>query len=424
MDFQQELIERFFRYVKMDTQSKEGVDESYPSTASQLELGRLLVQELSDLGCEEVELDPHGYVTATCPANLPPNHDRESVPVVGLFAHMDTYPAVSGRDVKPILHKNYAGGEIRLPGLPDKPIRPEENPDLARYVGEDIITSDGTTLLGADDKAGIAEIMTLLRRYQKDRSLLHPTLRIAFTPDEEVGNGTKFFDVKKFGAEVAYTMDGSGMGEVEDETFCADSAIITIKGVDVHPGYAKDKMVNAVRLASWFVEQFPGQSLPETTAARQSYLHPYQITGNVSEAKITALVRSFTEDGLAEMENILKDIQKKLQQKEPRAEVHLQINPSYRNMKIVLDHHPLVVQHAEEAVQRCGLTPKRTSIRGGTDGARLSFSNLPTPNLSAGGYNFHSRQEWVPVNAMVKAVEMLTALMTIWVEKGRGRPRA
>jgi len=419
MDIEKEVLERFLRYVKIDTQSREGVEDRYPSTEKQLTLARLLVEELQQLGLDDVNLDEHGYVTATLPENIPAGTSAAArVPVVGLLAHLDTYPEVSGKDVKPIIPGNYQGGAIELPGLPGDPISPQDNPELEQFVGSDIVTSDGTTLLGADDKAGIAAIMTVLARLQQDRSIAHPRLRIGFTPDEEVGNGTKYFDVKAFAADVAYTVDGSGVGEVEDETFCADSAIVTIKGIDVHPGYAKDKLVNAVRLAAAFVERLPSGNLPETTDGRQDYLHPYQLTGNVSEARITTLVRSFTEEGLAAMEKVLQDIRGQLLSEEPRAKIDIDIKESYRNMKYVLDRHPQVVEYAEEAVRRAGLEPQRKAIRGGTDGARLSFEGLPTPNLSAGGYNFHSPKEWIPVSGLVKAVEVLEQLLLVWVEKG------
>ncbi len=421
MDIRSDVVERFLRYVKVDTQSKEGVEDRYPSTEKQLNLARMLVEELKKVGAEEVQMDKNGYVTAALPRNIPAGVPAAArIPTVGLLAHLDTYPEVSGKDVKPIIHENYPGGEIALAKYPEKPILPKDNPELERYKGDDIITSDGSTLLGADDKAGIAEIMTLLSMLKSDPSLPHPRIRVGFTPDEEVGNGTKFFDTQAFGADVAYTVDGSGMGEVEDETFCADTASVEITGIDVHPGYAKDKMVNAVRLAAGFISRIPAENVPETTEDRQDYLHPYQVTGNVSAAKITVLVRSFTEDGLRQMESRLERIRDQLIGEEPRAQVRVEIKESYRNMKLVLDKHPAVVTHAEEAVRRCGLEPKRMAIRGGTDGARLCFEGLPTPNLSAGGYNFHSRQEWVPVGAMVKAVEVLKALMAIYVEKGLG----
>ena len=421
MDIRSDVVERFIRYVKVDTQSKEGVEDRYPSTEKQLDLARMLVEELKQVGAEDVQIDKNGYVTATLPQNIPAGVAAAAkIPTVGLLAHLDTYPEVSGKDVNPVIVKNYPGGGIKLAKYPEKPILPEDNPELENYKGDDIITSDGSTLLGADDKAGIAEIMTLLSLLKSDPSLPHPRIRVGFTPDEEVGNGTKFFDVKTFGADAAYTVDGSGMGEVEDETFCADTAMVEIKGIDVHPGYAKDKMVNAVRLAADFISRIPAESVPETTEGRQDYLHPYQVSGNVSAASATVLVRSFTEEGLKKMEAHLERIQKELQDAEPRAQIKIEIKESYRNMKMVLDNYPAIVTHAEEAVRRCGLEPKRMAIRGGTDGARLCFEGLPTPNLSAGGYNFHSRQEWIPIGAMVKAVEVLKALMGVYVEKGLG----
>ncbi|HUU01098.1 MAG TPA: peptidase T [Myxococcota bacterium] len=418
MDIRREVLDRFLRYVKIDTQSQEGVEDRYPSTEKQLDLSRLLVDELKQLGLDDVEIDKHGYVTATLPENIPAGAARaKKIPVVGLLAHVDTYPEVSGKDVKPVIHENYPGGDLELPALPGDPIRAADNPDLASYKGEDIITSDGSTLLGADDKAGVAEIMTLLALYRADDSLPHPCIRVAFTPDEEVGNGTQYFDVKAFGADLAYTMDGSGMGEVEDETFCADSAVVTLSGIDVHPGYAKNKMVNAVRLAAMFVDRLPTEALPETTDGRQDYLHAYQLDGNVSKVTMTVLVRSFSEDGLAKMEDTLQRVRTEVLEKEPRAQIDIHIKESYRNMKYVLDKHPQAVLRGEEAVRRAGLEPKRMAIRGGTDGARLSFEGLPTPNLSAGGYNFHSKKEWIPVKGLSMAVEVLKHLMAIYVER-------
>ncbi len=415
MDIRTEVLDRFLRYVKIDTQSQEGVEDRYPSTEKQLDLSRLLVDELKQLGLDDVEIDKHGYVTATLPENIPAGASRaEKIPVVGLLAHVDTYPEVSGKDVKPVIHENYQGGDLELPALAGDPIRAADNPDLAAYKGEDIVTSDGSTLLGADDKAGVAEIMTLVALCRADDSLPHPRIRVAFTPDEEVGNGTKYFDVKAFGADLAYTMDGSGMGEVEDETFCADSAVVTLSGIDVHPGYAKNKMVNAVRLAAMFVDRLPTKALPETTDGRQDYLHAYQLGGNVSKVEMTVLMRSFSEDGLAKMKDTLQRVRGEVLEKEPRAQIDIDIKESYRNMKYVLDKHPQVVLRGEEAVRRAGLEPKRLAIRGGTDGARLSFEGLPTPNLSAGGYNFHSKKEWIPVKGLTMAVEVLKHLMAIY----------
>ncbi len=419
MDIRQDVLERFLRYVKIDTQSADGVEDRYPSTEKQFDLLRLLVEELEGLGLEEVELDEHGYVMATLPANIPAGTTAAAdLPTVGLLAHVDTYHEVSGKNVKPILHEDYQGGPLELTGA-DLTLAPEDNPDLAEHTGDTIVTSDGTTLLGADDKAGVAEIMTLMALYKADPSLPHPKIRVAFTPDEEVGNGTRYFDVKKFGADLAYTQDGAGVGEVEDETFCADTAIVTVSGIDVHPGYAKDKMVNAVRVAADFIGRFPKDALPETTEGYEDYLHPFQIQGSVTEAKLTCLVRSFTEEGLAKMEAVLERVKGEVLEAFPQAKIDVQIKASYRNMKQILADHPQVVEYAEDAMRAVGMEPKRLAIRGGTDGARLCFMGLPTPNLSAGGYNFHAVTEWVPVGAMVRAVEVLDALMKIWVERGR-----
>lgn len=411
MDIQRDVLARFLRYARIDTQARDGT-EDYPSTPGQLDLLRLLSEELRGLGLADVELDEHGYVTATLEANTPGPQ-----PTIGLLAHVDTYHEVSGKGVQPILHADYRGGPIRLPKN-DLTIDPADNPDLESFAGDTIVTSDGSTLLGADDKAGVAEIMTLLAWYRAEPNRPHPRIRVGFTPDEEVGNGTKFFDIQRFGADVAYTQDGAGVGEVEDETFCADTAIVTITGADVHPGYAKGKMVNAVRLAAAFIERIDRRALPETTALLEPYIHPFQVQGSVSEARITCLVRAFTLTALRELEAGLERIRHEVLALEPRARIAIEIKESYRNMKEVLDLHPHVTAFAEDAMRAVGIEPKRKAIRGGTDGARLSFMGLPTPNLSAGGYNFHSLTEWLPVGAMVKAVRVLDALMKIWVTRG------
>ena len=418
MNIRDEVLRRFLRYVKIDTQSQEGVEDRYPSTEKQLDLLRLLTQELTDLGLEEVELTEYGTVMATLPQIIPEGSQQaDRIPTVGLLAHVDTYHELSGKDVQPILHENYAGQVIKLPKN-EQLLDPKEHPELLEHNRDTLITSDGSTLLGADDKAGIAEIMTLLAWYQNDKSRPHPRLRIGFTPDEEVGMGTKYFDVKRFAADVAYTQDGSGIGEVEDETFCADTALVRFTGKDVHPGYAKNKMVNAARFAAEFISRFDSQALPETTEGREDYLHPYQVQASVSQATITILVRSFSEQGLQKLESRLQDIKEEVMQLEPRCKIEIEIKESYRNMKQVLDQYPQVVEYAELAMKKKNIQPKRSSIRGGTDGARLSFIGLPTPNLSAGGYNFHSLTEWVPLGAMVTAVEVLDALMQIYVERG------
>lgn len=419
MDIRQDVLNRFLRYVQIDTQSQEGVEDRYPSTEKQLVLARLLFEELKEIGLDDVSLDAFGIVTATVPANIPHGfHAAQKIPTIGLLAHLDTYPGVSGSGVKPIVHRSYQGGDIKLPNEGNLCLSPRENPELVQFVGDDIITSDGSTLLGADDKAGVAEIMTFVRLLKSNQSIPHPRLRVGFTPDEEVGNGTAHFDVKAFGADVAYTQDGSGMAEIEDESFCADSATVSIRGADVHPGYAKGKMVNAVLLAADFARRLPKDKAPETTAGQEGYLHGYQIQGTVSDAHLSILVRDFSVEGLKHLEEKLYAIRDELQRLEPRASIRVDVKESYRNMKFVLDKIPLVVDYACEAVAEVGLTPQRKAIRGGTDGSRLSFMGLPTPNLSAGGYNFHSRLEWVPLGAMVKAIEVLQALMKIYAERG------
>jgi len=413
------LLARFVRYAKIDTQS-DGNSETYPSTATQKEFMRMLVGELKGLGLADAAMDEHGYVMATLPSNIPPDHPAHGkAPTIGLIAHVDTYHEVSGKGVEPQVHENYDGGDIKLPGDPTLVIRASEEPELRKCRGMTIITSDGTTLLGADDKAGVAEIMEALCRYDDDPNRLHGTIRVGFTPDEEIGAGTKHFDVKRFAADFAYTIDGSGLGELEDETFCADTANVTVRGADVHPGYAKGKMVNSVRVASDLVMSLPQDRTPETTEKKEGYLHPIKFSGNVSETKISFLVRDFTEEGLRELEGVLGEAAEKMQKEYPGAKIDVEIEESYRNMKYVLDKEPRVTEHAEEAIRRAGLEPKRSYIRGGTDGARLSFMGLITPNLFDGSQNYHSKKEWVPLEWMEKSVETILNLMDIWVEKSK-----
>ncbi len=411
------LLDRFIRYAKIDTQSQDGSD-TYPSTEKQKDLLRILVEELKAVGCADAAMDDHGYVMATYPSNIPADHPAHGkVPMIGLLAHVDTYHEVSGKDVKPIVHENYDGGDIVLPGDASIVITVEDEPELKALTGKTIITSDGTTLLGADDKAGIAEIMEALWQLKEDPKRLHGAIRIGFTPDEEIGCGTKFFDVEKFGAKYAYTLDGSGLGEIEDENFCADFAVATVTGADVHPGYAKDKMINAVRAASRFLMELPQDRTPETTEGREGFLHPLGMTGNVSETKVNFLVRDFTNEGLAELGEILRATAARVEGMYPGAKIDVAINESYRNMKYKLGDAPFVVEYAEEAIRRAGLEIKKAAIRGGTDGARLSFMGVLTPNLFDGSMSFHSKKEWVPLEWMEKAVETILNLMEIWVEK-------
>ncbi len=409
------VLDRFLKYVQVHTASQDDV-ECFPSTERQKDLAAILVRELQELGLSDAEMDQYGYVMATLPSNLPEEQGAK-VPTIGLIAHLDTYPQVSGENVLPVVHKNYQGQDLVLPGDPGQTILVEKNPELKDFIGSDIVTSDGTTLLGADDKAGIAEIMSAVEYMVKHPEFLHGQVRIGFTPDEEVGCGTKYFDVAKFGAAFAYTLDGDYPGVVENETFCADSAVVRLCGRDVHPGYAKGKMINAVRAASFFVGLFQEDALPETTEERQSYLHPFQIDGNVSEAKISILLRTFEAETLKEQAKWLENALVEVKRRFPGLEAELTIKESYRNMIYKIQEHPEVMDHAVEAIRRAGLKPMHKAIRGGTDGARLSFMGLPTPNLFAGGMNFHSKQEWVSVYALEKAVQTVLHLLDVWREK-------
>src|SRR5512139_3215818 len=331
------LLERFARYVRIDTQSSES-SQGYPSTEKQKDLLRVLVSDLADAGLGDAAMDEWGYVMATLPSNLAPGHPSfGKVPTIGLLAHVDTYHEMSGKDVKPQVHRNYDGGDIVLPGDPSVVIRAAEEPALAACKGMTIITADGTTLLGADDKAGVAEILEALWRLKEDPSRLHGTVRVAFTPDEEVGRGTEHFDVRKFAADFAYTIDGSGIGELEDETFCADSAHVTVTGADVHPGYAKGKMVNAVRVLADLIMALPPDRTPETTELRQGYLHPINVSGNVSEAKAHFLARDFAEEGLKKLEAILREAAGRTEGKYPGSKVAIEIKESYRNMRYLIN---------------------------------------------------------------------------------------
>ncbi len=414
IDDRRKLLERFLRYVKIDTQSDESSTAS-PSTEKQKDLARVLVEELRELGVEDAAMDEWGYVTGTVPANLP--EGVTGVPTIGLIAHMDTYFSTPGGGVKPQVIERYEGGDIPLPGDAGQVITVAENPNLERCIGETIVTSDGTTLLGADDKAGIAEIMTAVDWMLRHPEFHHPKVRIAFTTDEEVGRGTEHFDVEAFGADYAYTLDGSDLGEIEDETFSADSAVVTVEGHDVHPGYAKDILVNAVRVASAIVEGLDERYLPETTEKRQPYLHPYTIAGDVSKVELKLLVRAFTVEELHEREDALREVIAAVGERFPGAKIDLAIEESYRNMAYKIAEDPKVLEYALEAVKRQGIEPKRQAIRGGTDGSRLSFMGLLTPNIWAGGQAFHSVKEWVCLDWMAKAAETTLQLLAVWVER-------
>ncbi len=412
-----DLLDRFLRYVRIDTQSDENSTSS-PSTEKQKDLARVLVQELKQLGCADAAMDEWGYVFASVPGNVPTNHPAAGkVPTIGLLAHMDTYHGTLGGGVKPQVIEGYKGGDIALAGDPRQVIRLADNPNLARCVGHTLVTSDGTTLLGADDKAGIAEIMTAVSWLGKHPEFVHGTVRVGFTTDEEVGRGTEHFDVAAFGAKYGYTLDGADIAEIEDETFSADSALVVVEGHDVHPGYAKGKLVNAVRVAAAIVERLPREFLPETTEGRQSYLHPYDMRGDVTRVELKLLVRSFTEEELKEREDSLRAVVRDVQKAFPEARISVEVKESYRNMAYKIAEDPKVLESAFEAVRCLGLEPIRRAIRGGTDGSRLSFMGLLTPNIWAGGQSFHSVQEWVSVEWMAKASEVTLHLLQVWVER-------
>ena len=408
------VLDRFLRYVGYDTQSDES-STTYPSTEKQKELLRLLVQELRAIGLKDAEMDEHGYVMATIPATT----KKRDVPVIGLIAHVDTSPEMSGAGVKPIVHRNYQGQDLALPDDPTAVIRLSDNPHLREQMGNDIVTASGTTLLGADNKAGVAEIVAAAEYLMAHPEIPHGVIRIGFTPDEEVGNGTKHFDVERFGAEYAYTLDGETLGEIEMETFSADAMTVTFQGFNTHPGYAKGRMINAIKVACDFVSRLPKEALsPETTDGYEGYVHPYVFTGGVDRTSVKCLIRDFKTPALKEKETMLEGLARQTVASWPGASYEVKVDESYRNMREVLEQHPQVVEFAKEAIRRAGLEVRMHPIRGGTDGSRLCFMGLPTPNLFAGEHNFHSRLEWVSVQDMEKAVETVVHLVQVWEEKG------
>jgi len=412
ISFTHTVTERFLRYAVIDTQS-DPASPTCPSTEKQKDLGRLLAAELQAMGLADADLDQHGYVYATIPANT-----GKRVPAICFCSHMDTSPDCSGKGVKPQVVKNYRGGNIVLPGDPAQVIRPAEHPALAGQIGNDIITTDGTTLLGADNKAGLAEIMDAAHFLIHNPQLKHGVIKILFTPDEEIGRGVDKVDLKKLAADFAYTIDGETAGNIEDETFSADSATITIEGVSTHPGFAKGKMEHAIKIAAAIVDRLPKYTCsPETTEGSQGFLHPIGISGALEKATLGFIVRDFTDAGLKEKEELLEGIIKEVMKGFPHSRYRLEIKPQYRNMKQVIDRHPEIVDHAMEAIRRAGLTPVKSSIRGGTDGSRLSFMGLPCPNIFAGEHAFHSRLEWVSRQDMEKAVQTIVHLAMIWEER-------
>ena len=403
---------RFLRYVAFDTQSDEQ-SQTYPSTARQLVLLNQLVAELKEIGVADAAVDQYGYVMATVPATA----GKEQVPGIGFVAHVDTSPDVSGANVRPIVHKSYDGRDLVLPDEPGLVLREADNPELAEQRGNDIITASGTTLLGSDDKSGVAEIMAAAEYLITHPDIPHGAIRIGFTPDEEIGRGTQYFDVGRFGARYAYTLDGPTRGDLEIENFAADAMTVTFQGFNVHPGYAKGRMVSAIKLAAEFVHRLPRNGLsPETTDGYDGYVHPQGIQGGVERASIKLLLRDFVAEGLDEKARMLTDLAAEIVRPFPAASVDVVRQESYRNMKEVLDRYPEVVEHAKTAMNRAGLTPRFRQIRGGTDGARLSFMGLPTPNLFAGEHNIHSRLEWTSVQDMDKAVEVIVEICRSWAE--------
>ncbi len=403
------LLERFCRYVRIDTQADDAAT-TYPSSPGQLELGRLLAQELRDLGLRDAAQDEHGIVLATLPAT----HERPC-PTIAWIAHVDTSPETSGHGVKPIVHRNYAGGDLVLPGDPSKAIRVGDNPELAQMQGKTLVTTDGTTLLGADDKAGIAVIMEAAAYLLAHPEFPHGPVRICFTCDEEIGHGVDHLDLKKLGAHVGYTLDGGGQGEIDVETFSADLATITITGVNIHPAIAKGRMVNAVRLAGALLERLPWLTqAPETTDGRQGFLHPYRIEGGVGSVTMKVLLRDFDTPRLAERARLLEDIARLVREEHPAARIDVQVTPQYRNLADGLAKEPRAVALAEEAMRRAGVAPRRTIVRGGTDGSRLTELGLPTPNLSCGEHNLHSPLEWTCVEEMALAMRVLVELAQLW----------
>jgi tripeptide aminopeptidase len=415
----QTVLDRFLRYIKIDTQSDDN-SLSYPSTAKQLDLLNLLHQELKELGLKDASIDQYGYVTATLPGNIPASDPAKGrTPVVGLIAHVDTSPSASGANVMAQIIENYAGGDIVLPGDPNVVLRVDENPELKQNIGKTIITTDGTTLLGADDKAGLAIIMTAVQTLINDPSLVHGNIRIGFTPDEEVGAGTKFFDVKQFGAQFAYTVDGDTPGELNMETFSADSATIIVHGRNIHPGSAKNIMVNSLRAMAEIIVRLPKDMAPETTEGYEPYIHPHIIEGEEAKTTLKFLLRDFKDEGLIEQKKILEKIIAEVEPLYPKAKFELVIAESYRNMRNELEKDPRVTDCLWEATKRAGLEPKWFPIRGGTDGSRLTAMGLPTPNIFTGGQNYHCTNEWASLDGMLKSVETVVNLAQIWVEKSR-----
>ena len=413
----QTALERFIRYAKLDTQSKED-SESYPSTEKQFDLLNLLLQELKDLGLQDARMDKYGYIMVTIPSNIPKTHKAfGKVPRIGFVSHVDTSPSFSATNVKPQVIEKYQGGDIILPGDPSVVIRTSENPELVKNMGKTIVTTDGTTLLGADDKAGLAIIMTAAQTLVHNPNILHGDIRIGFTPDEEVGNGTKYFDLKAFGADFAYTVDGDTPGELNKETFSANLVVITVYGRNIHPGSAKNIMVNSIRAIADIIVRMPKDMSPETTEGYEPYIHPHTLEGEEAKSTLKILLRDFNTPGLELLKQRLEKIITDVQPLHPKAKIELKIIEQYRNMRDGMGTDPRVLDCMWEATRRAGFEPKWVSIRGGTDGSRLTEKGLPTPNIFTGGQNYHGPTEWLSVYGMEKSVETVVSLVQIWVEK-------
>ncbi|MCZ4223827.1 peptidase T [Pedobacter rhodius] len=410
-NFDKSLERRFIRYAKIDTQS-DPESPTCPSTEKQKKLGILLVKELLALGLTDAEIDDNGYVYATIPANT-----DKPVPVICFCSHMDTSPDCSGENVVPIIHSNYQGEDLILPDDRSIIIKLLEHKDLQHQIGHDIITASGTTLLGADNKAGIAEIMEAAAFLVKNPDIQHGVIKILFTPDEEIGRGVDKVDLNKLSADFAYTIDGETLGSIEDETFSADGATLTINGVSSHPGFAKGKMESAIKILAEVLVALPKDKLtPETTSGKEGFIHPVGVKGQVEQAEAQFIIRDFTDEKLAEHENLLKETVENVMKNYPNSTYNLNIAAQYRNMKQVLDQHPKIIEYGIEAIERAGVKAKKQSIRGGTDGSRLSFMGLPCPNIFAGEHAFHSKQEWVSVQDMEKAVQTIINIACIWEE--------
>lgn len=407
-----QVAERFMRYVQIDTQS-DANSVTFPSTAKQLNLSKQLLQELLDLGITDAQLDENGYVYATIPSN-----STKNVPVICFCSHVDTSPDCSGTNVKPIVHLDYQGQDIVLPDDKAVVIKYSEHRDLAEQIGNDIITASGTTLLGADDKAGVAEIMDAARILMSNPDIKHGDIKILFTPDEEIGRGVDFVNLEKLGAEFAYTMDGEKAGTIEDETFSADAAKVTIYGVSVHPGFAKNKMQSAIKIAAQIVNSLPTERLsPESTSGKEGFVHPTGIAGSVEKATIDFIVRDHATANLEKHESELEEIVKAIVAQYPNVTYTFETKEQYRNMKEILDQYPQIMAIGLEAIERAGMKAEKRSIRGGTDGSRLSFMGLPCPNVFAGGHAFHGKMEWVSKQDMEKAVKTILHIATLWEEK-------